>query len=132
MIRKSYPGGAMPYSAALISLSVPSTPTRSTFTSTPRPWGTSATLGRASSARCIEFGVPGWTATAFMVGTAGCSGRLRVGPPTAAPPRRSVLGMSDSFGFYELNRVTVGVARQDGSPEAERCIGQLDGLGGHQ
>ncbi len=64
--RKSSPGGAAPYSAALISLSVPSTPTRSTFTSTPRPSGTSATRGFGISRRWIEFGVPGWTAIAFM------------------------------------------------------------------
>src|SRR5437763_1673221 len=38
MMRKSWPGGAAPYSAALISLSVPSTPTRRTRTSTLRPW----------------------------------------------------------------------------------------------
>src|SRR5439155_15532446 len=57
----------MPYSAALISLSVPSTPTRSTFTSTPRPPGTSSSVGSSSSARCAEPGFPGWTAIAFMV-----------------------------------------------------------------
>ena len=39
MIRKSEPAGARPYSASLISRSVPSTPTRSTLTNTPLPPG---------------------------------------------------------------------------------------------
>src|SRR5215475_12020444 len=64
--RKSSPGGAAPYSAALISLSVPSTPTRSTFTRTPRPFGTSDSDGLASSARCTLLGRPGTTAIAFI------------------------------------------------------------------
>src|SRR5512136_1718923 len=67
MTRKSYPGGAAPYSAALISLSVPSTPTRRTFTSTPRPLGTSFRLGFGNSARCTLQGLPGNTLTAFTV-----------------------------------------------------------------
>src|SRR5689334_10242369 len=67
--RKSSPGGAAPYSAALISLSVPSTPTRSTFTRTPRPPGTSSSDGRRMVVRCIEFGLPGNTATAFIIST---------------------------------------------------------------
>src|SRR5687767_14783327 len=67
MTRKSYPSGAAPYSAALISRSVPSTPTRRTFTSTPRPAGTSDTDGLASSARCALFGFPGNTAIAFIM-----------------------------------------------------------------
>src|SRR5262245_42850981 len=66
MTRKSWPLGAAPYSAALISLSVPSTPTRSTLTRTPRPFGTSDSDGFASSARCTLFGWPGMTAIAFM------------------------------------------------------------------
>src|SRR5438067_6433261 len=66
MTRKSYPGGAAPYSAALISLSVPSTPTRRILTSTPRPSGTSDTDGLASSARCTLLGRPGTTAMAFI------------------------------------------------------------------
>src|SRR5262249_46760388 len=64
--RKSYPSGAAPYSAALISLSVPSTPTRSTLTRTPRPFGISDSDGLASSARCTLLGRPGTTAIAFM------------------------------------------------------------------
>src|SRR5919199_192784 len=64
--RKSSPGGAAPYSAALISLSVPSTPTRRTLTSTPRPFGTSDSDGLASSARCTLLGRPGTTAIAFI------------------------------------------------------------------
>src|SRR6266699_134283 len=64
--RKSSPVGAAPYSAALISLSVPSTPTRSTLTSTPRPFGTSDTDGLASSAKCTLLGRPGTTAIAFI------------------------------------------------------------------
>src|SRR5436189_3650895 len=64
--RKSSPGGAAPYSAALISLSVPSTPTRSTFTRTPRPPSTSVTFGSGTSRRCIELAVPGRTAIAFI------------------------------------------------------------------
>src|SRR5262245_45459414 len=67
--RKSSPGGAAPYSAALISLSVPSTPTRSTLTLTPRPPGTSVTSGSGISRRWIEFGFPGWTAMAFTAAT---------------------------------------------------------------
>src|ERR671922_63276 len=66
MIRKSSPGGAAPYSAALISLSVPSTPTRRTRTRTPRPPGTSSTDGFGMSSRWIESALPGWTAIAFI------------------------------------------------------------------
>src|SRR5262244_3871314 len=66
MTRKSYPLGAAPYSAALISLSVPSTPTRSTRTRTPRPAGMSDSDGLASSARCTLLGRPGTTAIAFI------------------------------------------------------------------
>src|SRR5919199_3970664 len=68
MTRKSSPGGAAPYSAALISLSVPSTPTRRTFTSTPRPSAMSSTDGFGMSARWIEPAFPGWTAIAFTAG----------------------------------------------------------------
>src|ERR671936_1179749 len=64
--RYSSPGGAAPYSAALISLSVPSTPTRRTRTRTPRPSGTSVTCGFGMSSRWIELGFPGCTAIAFM------------------------------------------------------------------
>src|SRR5918912_3138323 len=66
MTRKSSPGGAAPYWASLISLSVPSTPTRRTSTSTPRPSGTSSSLGSGTSRRWIECAWPGWTAIAFM------------------------------------------------------------------
>src|SRR2546429_1394201 len=66
MTRKSYPGGAAPYSAALISLSVPSTPTRKTLTSTPRPFGSSAPEGLFSSARWTLFAFPGNTLIAFI------------------------------------------------------------------
>src|SRR5881296_1657931 len=66
MTRKAWPGGAAPYSAALISLSVPSTPTRRTLTRTPRPFGTSSSDGLASTARWTLFGVPGRTAMAFI------------------------------------------------------------------
>ena len=51
--------GAFPYSAALISLFVPSTPTRNTFTRTPRPPAMSVTFGMGISSKCIEFGLPG-------------------------------------------------------------------------
>src|SRR5215510_1064614 len=67
MIRKSYPSCSCPYSAALISLSVPSTPTRSTRTSTPRPFGMSLTSGVGISARCALSGFPGVTAIAFIL-----------------------------------------------------------------
>src|SRR5262249_12594580 len=67
--RKSYPLGAAPYSAALISLSVPSIPTRRTRTSTPRPFGTVLMSGRSRLARCALLALPGKTATAFMVVT---------------------------------------------------------------
>src|ERR671928_397391 len=66
MTRKSSPGGAAPYSAATISLSVPSTPTRSTRTSTPRPSGTWSSDGFGISTRWIEPASPGVTAIAFM------------------------------------------------------------------
>src|SRR5439155_25089130 len=56
-----------PYSAALISLSVPSTPTRRMRTRTPRPPGMSLTAGFGSSARCTEPGRPGNTAIAFII-----------------------------------------------------------------
>src|ERR687884_176897 len=91
--RKSSPGGAMPYSAALISLSVPSTPTRSTLTSTPRPSGTSVTSGRRTSLRCIVFGRPGKTAIAFIVAGAASgvgAGAGRVGD--GAPAGTAVFG----------------------------------------
>src|SRR5919204_2239345 len=64
--RNSSPGGAAPYSASLISLSVPSTPTRSTCTRTPFPSGTSSTAGFGMSWRWIELRLPGVTAMAFM------------------------------------------------------------------
>src|ERR1700739_504881 len=47
-------------------LSVPSTPTRNTLTSTPRPFGTSSTEGRFRSARCTLFGLPENTLIAFI------------------------------------------------------------------
>src|SRR5207245_1808843 len=68
MTRKSYPGGAAPYSAALISLSVPSTPTRRILTSTPRPWGTSSSRGLGTSRKWMLFGLPGMTQMAFTNG----------------------------------------------------------------
>src|SRR5439155_22687856 len=66
MTRKSYPGGAAPYSAALLSLSVPSTPTRRTFTNTPRPFGTWSTEGFGRSATWTLLGFPGNTLIAFI------------------------------------------------------------------
>src|SRR5207244_3190299 len=60
------PGGAAPYSAALISLSVPSTPTRRTLTSTPRPFGTWSTEGFGNSATWTLLGFPGNTLMAFI------------------------------------------------------------------
>src|SRR5271166_4470309 len=66
MTRKSYPGGAAPYSAALISLSVPSTPTLRTFTSTPRPFGTWSREGLGKSATWTLLGFPGNTLMAFI------------------------------------------------------------------
>src|SRR5579883_1073021 len=74
MIRCSPPGGALPYRASLISRSVASTPTWSTFTSTARPsgilqtcgWGWSVSLGTGMSRRWTLFGLPGRTATAFI------------------------------------------------------------------
>src|SRR5258708_6706989 len=135
MTRKSNPGGAAPYSAALISLSVPSTPTRSTFTSTPRPSGTSSTDGLGSCARCIELGMPGRTATAFIMGRAGscvAAARSRVEVDTAAPPARSLLGMNFSFVLYELDDVTIGIADQDAAVKAERGVGQLHRRGGDE
>src|SRR5688500_16219187 len=90
MIRKSYPGGAWPYSAALISLSVPSTPTRSTFTSTPRPFGISSTVGFGMVVRCMEFGFPGKTATAFIVVSAAAAG---AGGPCSGRTGASVAGI---------------------------------------
>src|SRR5882724_708237 len=66
MMRYSSPEGAAPYSAALISLSVPSTPTLRILISTPRPSGTSSTQGFGTSRRWIVFGFPGITARAFI------------------------------------------------------------------
>src|SRR5438552_1733688 len=83
MIRKSSPSGAAPYSAALISLSVPSTPTRRTRTSTPRPSGTSPTDGFGTSSRWIEPASPGVTAIALTQRLSRLSGLRygrRVGP----------------------------------------------------
>src|SRR6266496_2595206 len=62
MIRKSSPGGAAPYSAALISLSVPSTPTRRTRTPTPRPSKPALAAipeGRGAPVRVLRVGVDG-------------------------------------------------------------------------
>src|SRR6266496_3546025 len=62
MTRKSSPGGAAPYSAALISLSVPSTPTRRTRTGAPRPSGIAARAGldgRGVGVRVLRVGVDG-------------------------------------------------------------------------
>src|SRR5918994_7228181 len=88
VIRKSWPSGASPYSAALISLSVASTPTRRTLTSTPRPSGISATSGSSTSRRCIELGAPGWTATAFIESVPPWFGTAnRVQPYRVARPR---------------------------------------------
>src|SRR4030095_2588318 len=53
-------------SAALISLSVPSTPTRRTLTRTPRPSGISSRDGLSSCARWTLPGTPGRTASAFI------------------------------------------------------------------
>jgi AcrR family transcriptional regulator len=57
---------AVPYSAALISLSVPSTPTLNTFTSTPRPFGIWSSTGLVTSVRWTVLGLPVKTAIAFM------------------------------------------------------------------
>src|SRR5215469_15756150 len=64
-MRYSSPAGAAPYSAALISLSVPSTPTRKILINTPRPPGTSSVFGFGTSRRWMVFALPGITATAF-------------------------------------------------------------------
>ncbi len=66
VIRNLEPGGASPYLPSMISRSVPSTPTRSTCTSTPRPPAMSSRPGLETSSRCIEWGVWGNTASAFM------------------------------------------------------------------
>src|SRR3989442_12315611 len=67
-MRESSPGGAAPYSPAVISLSVPSTPTRRILTNTPRPWGTSSSRGLGTSRKWMLFGLPGMTQMAFMNG----------------------------------------------------------------
>src|SRR2546429_27285 len=59
MTRKSYPGGAAPYSAALISLSVPSTPTRRILTSPRRPFGLWSSEGFGKLAWWPLLGFPG-------------------------------------------------------------------------
>src|ERR671933_2541201 len=96
MIGKSSPAGAAPYSAALISLSVPSTPQRSTRTNTPRPLGTSFGEGMGRSARWTLSRWPGNTAIAFihissreLVGGLAASGRL---DGHGAPDRAGALG----------------------------------------
>src|SRR6266508_5707467 len=93
MMRKSSPGGAAPYSAALISLSVLSTPTRSTLTRTPRPPAISSTEGLGTSPTWIEPGLPGWTAIAFMPrltrpGAAALQSLDGAGPLAAGRPAR--------------------------------------------
>src|SRR5262245_30073321 len=89
MTRTSSPSGAAPYSAASISLSVPSTPTRRTFTSTPRPPGTSVTDGFGRSTRCTLFGTPGVTAIAFMLAPCPMICWLSGPLDTSVPPRGS-------------------------------------------
>ena len=59
-------GGGVPYSPACISLSVPHNPTRNTRTSTPRPPGTSSTLGAGSSPRQRLSGFRGIRAIALI------------------------------------------------------------------
>src|SRR5262245_19966739 len=116
----------MPYSAALISLSVPSTPTRSTLTSTPRPLGTSSSEGLGSCPRCIESGLPGKTAIAFIMVWPGLgAGSLRLAVARPAAPPRSVLGMNFSLLLYELDRVTIGVSHQDATAEAEGRVREV-------
>src|SRR5262245_51169566 len=133
MTRKSNPAGAAPYSAALISLSVPSTPTRSTLTRTPRPPGISSTEGLGSCPRCMELGLPGKTAMAFMVAGAGLTEASARGAVATAAPPRSVLGMDLSLSFHQLNRVTVGVAHHESVADADRNHSEAalpDGPGG--
>src|SRR5919204_4853197 len=110
MTRKSSPGGAAPYSAALISLSVPSTPTRRTCTRTPRPSGISSMLGRATSSRWMEPGLPGCTAMAFMplrLGGAGSRYSRRVEQLVPTEEMRLVEGLraGDEDAFVELMRL---------------------------
>src|SRR5919108_4027857 len=107
MIRKSSPGGAAPYSAALISLSVPSTPTRRTRTRTPRPSGMSSTDGFATSSRWIEPALPGVTATAFTERLSRLSGlrySRRVGQALAEEKLVDALRAGDEDAFRELVR----------------------------
>src|SRR5829696_4372064 len=65
-ISTSSPGGASPYSPEWSSLSVPSTPTLTTCTRTPRPSSTSATDGVGCSIRWRVRGWRGRMARAFI------------------------------------------------------------------
>src|SRR5579875_1105754 len=61
--RRSSPGGAQPYSPAMISMSVPQTPTALVFTRT----GPSSSGGSGSSVRSTVFAFSGTTVTARML-----------------------------------------------------------------
>src|ERR1043166_4312878 len=142
MIRKSSPLGAAPYSAALISLSVPSTPTRRTRTSTPRPSGTSSTDGVGTSSRWIEPALPGVTAIAFTqrlspLRTLRYS--RRVGQALAEEKLVESLRAGDEDAFRELVReyqpslvrvARIYVSNQAAAEEvaAETWLGVLKGL----
>src|ERR1041385_3146938 len=107
MTRKSSPGGAAPYSAALISLSVPSTPTRSTRTSTPRPSGMSSTDGFGLSSRLSEPALPGVTAMAFTQRLSRLRGlrySRRVGQALAEEKLVESLRAGDEEAFRQLVR----------------------------
>src|ERR671934_112887 len=142
MIRKSSPGGAAPYSAALISLSVPSTPTRRTRTSTPRPSGISSSDGFGTSSRWIEPALPGVTAIAFTQRLSRLSGlrySRRVAQALAEEKLLESLRAGDEEAFRRLVReyqpslvrvariyVPTQAAAEDVA--AETWLGVLNGL----
>src|SRR6266566_2118832 len=134
--RKGLPSGASPYSAALISLSVPSTPTRSTRTSTPRPPGMSLTAGFGSSARCTDPGWPGKTAIAFIIrgprgSVDGCAARVEARVLAMADISAREWGKRRS-GSHDLDDMAVGIAHEEAPVEAEGAILHPHDAGRHE
>src|SRR5206468_7872720 len=139
MTRKASPSGGAPYSAALISLSVPSTPTRNTLTRTPLPPGMSCTDGSGKSARWTESGLPGNTAMAFIVTSPFHDFGLRIadcglkGIAREFQIRNPKSLIHDSFFLLnQLNGVTVRVAHQETVFETQSFFRQLDGARGNE
>src|SRR5437867_4341449 len=126
-VRNGLPSGASPYSPALISLSVPSTPTRSTLTRTPRPFGMSSTFGLGSAARWTLSGLWGMTATAF-IGSSSSFVSIPIGRPRFA----GVGSILRAGRLDEQERVPVGVPRQKPPPKSQVAAFPADAAPGDQ